>query len=313
MHFKRFFRWRRRGDRSDVGRGRGLWFLALGIVIVLRYAYCRSSDHAQSMVWNNTCDRSSGILFQRGATVRRSSQQLRAFLSASSLGIVPKSMELPSRVACPLILQMNLGFSGIWLGARFWNSYETWFLHHLQESSSKNKSQGCNNPIWGQIVLGHGTESRADCSRSSLGEHYVSACSWIVPNFFWAFYLELPEFGIWTACLIRLITLFLLSRFCRYSFTIWVEVLDIPTIIPYFPSVCRTCRDLCCDYIGKSCRPFLRAVLNMFSSFVLTYVAQVLLQQIWNHRSHVFFLKEFLFHLHSYVKFRQQLFEYVGC
>jgi hypothetical protein len=25
-------------------------------------------------------------------------------------------MELPSRVACPLILQMNLGFSGIWLG-----------------------------------------------------------------------------------------------------------------------------------------------------------------------------------------------------
>jgi hypothetical protein len=32
---------------------------------------------------------------------------------------------------------------------------------------------------------------------------------------------------------------FLLSCFCRYSFTIWVEVLDIPTIIPYFPSVCR--------------------------------------------------------------------------
>jgi hypothetical protein len=196
MHFKGFFRWRRRGDRSDVGRGRGLWFLALGIVIVLRYAYCRSSDHAQFMVWNNTCDRSSGILFQRGATVRRSSQQLRAFLSASSLGIVPKSMELPSRVACPLILQMNLGFSGIWLGARSWNSYETWFLHHLQENSSKNKSQGGNNPIWGQIVLGRGTESRADCSRSSLGEHYVSPCSWIVPNFFWAFYLELPEFEI---------------------------------------------------------------------------------------------------------------------
>jgi hypothetical protein len=147
MHFKGFFRWRRRGDRSDVGRGRGSWFLALGIVIVLRYANCRSSDHAQSMVWNNTCDRSSGILFQRGAAVRRSSQQLRAFLSASSLGIAPKSMELPSRVACPLILQMNLGFSGIWLGARSWNSYETWFLHHLQENSSKNKSQGGNNPF----------------------------------------------------------------------------------------------------------------------------------------------------------------------
>jgi len=91
MHFKGFFRWRRRGDRSDVGRGRGSWFLALGIVIVLRYAYFRSSDHAQSMVWNNTCDRSSGILFQRGVAVRRNSQQLRAFLSASSLGIAPKS------------------------------------------------------------------------------------------------------------------------------------------------------------------------------------------------------------------------------
>jgi hypothetical protein len=90
---------------------------------------------------------SSSSLLQRGAAVRRSSQQLRAFLSASSLGIAPKSMELPSRVACPLILQMNLGFSGIWLGARSWNSYETWFLHHLQENSSKNKSQGGNNPF----------------------------------------------------------------------------------------------------------------------------------------------------------------------
>jgi hypothetical protein len=42
----------------------------------------------------------------------------------------------------------------------------------------------------------------------------------------------------------------------------------------------RRCRDLCCDYIGKSCRRFSIAVLNMFQSFVLTYVAQILLQQI---------------------------------
>lgn len=155
----------------------------------------------------------------------------------------------------------------------------------------------------GQIVLGHHSESIMCLHALEL---YLIFSGHLTLSF--------QNLGFDTACLIRLITVFLLSRFCRYSFTIWVEVLDIPTIIPYFFSVCRrTCRDLCCDYIGKSCRPFLRAVLNMFSSFVLTYVAQVLLQQIWNHRSHVFFLKEFLFHLHSYVKFRQQLFEYVGC